>query len=68
MQSAVQMSVSDAYRGRVMSLWSMVGIGAAALGAIVIGTLTDAAGIGAALALAGSAGLLVAAAMVAGGP
>lgn len=66
MQSAVQMALPDDYRGRVMSLWSMVGIGAAALGAVGIGALADALGLRLALALAGGAGMLLAGALVLG--
>jgi MFS family permease len=57
LQSAVQLVLTDAYRGRVMSLWSMVAIGAAALGAIGLGALADAVGLGPALTAAGVAGL-----------
>ncbi|MEM8811323.1 MAG: MFS transporter [Pseudomonadota bacterium] len=49
LQSAVQLSLTDAHRGRVMSLWTVLGIGGAAVGAITLGALAD--GIGYALAL-----------------
>lgn len=44
MQSVVQLALEDGKRGRVMSLWITVGIGAAALGAIGLGALMDAIG------------------------
>jgi hypothetical protein len=53
----VQLALPDAFRGRVMSLWTMVGIGAAAIGAIAIGAAADRIGMGAALTTAGLAGL-----------
>lgn len=59
LQSVVQMNVGDAHRGRVMSLWVMVGIGAAAVGAILLGAAADLIGLPAALtaaSLAGAAG------------
>ena len=37
MQTAIQIDLDDDLRGRVMSLWVMVGIGAAAAGAITLG-------------------------------
>lgn len=49
LQSAVQLSLTDTYRGRVMSLWTVLGIGGAALGAILLGLLADAAGYAVAL-------------------
>jgi hypothetical protein len=56
MQSAVQLALPDAFRGRVMSLWTMVGIGASALGAIGLGAAADRIGLGTTLTLAGCAG------------
>ena len=44
MQTAIQVDLDDELRGRVMSLWITVGIGAAALGAIGLGALMDAIG------------------------
>lgn len=61
MQSAVQLVLPDGYRGRVMSLWTMVAIGAAAIGAVGLGALADAVGLGAALTGAGAAGVAAAA-------
>lgn len=49
LQSNVQLALDDARRGRVMSLWIMVGIGAAALGAAALGVLIDLIGHRAAL-------------------
>jgi MFS family permease len=57
MQSAVQLVVPDALRGRVMSLWTLVAVGGAALGALGLGALIDLAGARAALSATGLAGL-----------
>jgi MFS family permease len=65
LQSAVQLALPDEFRGRVMSLWTMVGIGAAAVGAIVIGTAADRIGLGPALSASGVAGVGLAAAIMA---
>lgn len=58
LQSAIQSELDDAYRGRVMSLWTVVGFGTVAIGAGAIGTLAELTSIGAALILAGLAGLI----------
>ena len=58
MQTTVQMGLDDDLRGRVMSLWAMVGIGAAAAGAGVLGVMVDLTGLPVSLALAGGAGVL----------
>ena len=50
MQSAIQMQVEDHLRGRVMSLWVMVSMGATAIGSLALGGVAD--GIGLPLALA----------------
>ncbi len=55
MQTAIQIDLDDDLRGRVMSLWVMVGIGASAAGAVIIGILTDQ--IGFALSLSWLGGL-----------
>jgi MFS family permease len=57
LQSAVQLAVPDAYRARIMSLWTMLAVGGSALGAILLGSLVDALGPGAALGLAAGLGL-----------
>lgn len=57
LQSLVQLNLDDAHRGRVMSLWTMVAIGAAALGALVLGALVDLAGVEAALTAGAAAGV-----------
>jgi predicted MFS family arabinose efflux permease len=65
LQSVVQLNLTDDRRGTVMSLWIMVGIGAAAVGAILMGALADAIGLqmaligGAAVGMALSAWLMV---------
>ena len=48
MQSMIQGDLPDDMRGRVMSIWVVVGLGATALGAFIIGALTNLIGIGAA--------------------
>ena len=40
-QSAIQMQLDDALRGRVMSIWAVVAIGSAALGSLVFGALDE---------------------------
>lgn len=58
LQAAIQSGLPDAYRGRVMSLWVVVGFGTVAIGAVGIGALADRIGIGAALAVAGVLGTI----------
>lgn len=58
LQAAIQSGLPDAYRGRVMSLWVVVGFGTVAVGAMGIGAAADSVGIGPALACAGAVGLL----------
>ncbi|WGI22936.1 MFS transporter [Amylibacter sp. IMCC11727] len=48
MQSMIQADLPDDMRGRVMSIWVVVGLGATALGAFVIGALANLIGISAA--------------------
>lgn len=57
-QALAQLSTPDAFRGRVMSLWVMVTMGAPALGALALGPAADRLGfppilLGAALLVAG---------------
>jgi len=59
MQAAIQSDLPDGYRGRVMSLWIVVGFGTVALGAFAIGGLGEWLGISGALVTAGLAGALV---------
>ncbi len=63
-QSTVQLSLEDGFRGRVMSLWTVVGIGGAALGAIGLGALVDVLGLQATLTSAASAGIAMAAFLI----
>ncbi|MDT2084938.1 MAG: hypothetical protein RMX62_08660, partial [Planktomarina sp.] len=51
--------LNDNLRGRVMSLWIMVSMGAAAIGALIMGGLADYIGLPIALGLAGGIGSLV---------
>jgi hypothetical protein len=41
LQTAVQLAVSDAYRGRIMGIWIMLVIGGAAMNAIALGFIAD---------------------------
>lgn len=59
MQTAIQIDLDDDLRGRVMSLWAMVGIGATALGAMVLGALVDYAGFALTLGVAGAVGVVL---------
>lgn len=58
MQTAIQMGLEDEYRGRVMSLWVLVVVGAAASGAVILGGLADLLGLAPALSLVGGVGAL----------
>ena len=58
MQTAIQIDLDDDLRGRVMSLWVMVGIGSAAGGAIILGVLADLLGVAPALSWVGALGFL----------
>ena len=40
-QSKIQLELSDKFRGRVMSIWTMVNMGSAALGAMIFGIVSD---------------------------
>jgi MFS family permease len=55
LQTAVQLAVSEAYRGRIMGIWIMLVIGGAAMNAIVLGFIAD---------IYGMPGTLVGAALV----
>jgi MFS family permease len=58
MQTAIQIDLDDDLRGRVMSIWVMVGIGAAAAGAIILGFLVDQFGFASTLSWVGSLGFI----------
>ncbi len=58
LQAAIQTDLPDAYRGRVMSLWTVVGFGTVAVGAGLIGGLAEVIDIGPALVVAASIGLI----------
>lgn len=55
MQSAIQMQVDDHLRGRVMSLWIMIALGATAIGSLLIGGLVDLLGLSLTLQIVGGA-------------
>lgn len=57
-QALAQLRVDDSYRGRVLSLWTVVAMGTPALGAFVLGALADAFGFPASLLGFGLVGLL----------
>jgi hypothetical protein len=57
MQSSIQLTVEESFRGRVMSLWMVVGLGTSALGALILGGLSDIFGISTTLFAAGIAGI-----------
>lgn len=60
-QALVQLSIDEALRGRVMSLWAVVAMGAPAIGALIVGSAADIAGFPSAFAAAALAALFVAA-------
>ena len=64
-QSLLQLVVGDAYRGRVLSLWTTAGFGGAVLGTLGLGALGDRVGLDAALRLLGAGGVAAFAALAA---
>ena len=64
LQTAIQTELEDNFRGRVMSLWTMAGIGGSAAGAIALGALTDYLGFKLAFGLAGSLGVIILAPLI----
>jgi hypothetical protein len=59
MQTTIQLTVDDDYRGRVMSLWMVAGIGLSSLGALLLGVLADLFGLAETLVGGGIASLLL---------
>ncbi|NNU81433.1 MFS transporter [Halovulum dunhuangense] len=57
MQAALQPALPDDYRGRVMSLWVMTGVGGSALGALFLGAMAEIAGLRAGTLLPCAAGV-----------
>lgn len=55
LQAQIQRRVDDAYRGRVMALWSLAFLGSRPIAALVLGTTADAAGARAGIAVAAAA-------------
>jgi MFS family permease len=45
MQSLIQTDLPDDMRGRVMSIWVVVGLGATAIGAFILGALVELVGL-----------------------
>lgn len=66
MQAAIQTDLPDGYRGRVMSLWIVMGFGSVALGAFGVGGLAEWVGISQALMLAGLTGAAAQGAIILG--
>ena len=64
LQTAIQTELEDNFRGRVMSLWTMAGIGGSAAGAIALGAFTDYLGFKLAFGLAGSLGIIIMAPLI----
>ena len=58
-QAMVQLSVDEVFRGRVMSLWTVIAMGAPALGALLVGSLADVVGFPVAFAGTAGAALIV---------
>ncbi|MED7677875.1 MFS transporter [Rhodobacteraceae bacterium IMCC15231] len=58
-QTALQMDLPDHFRGRVMSLWTVVNVGATATGAMMLGGLADYIGIPTAFCFAGGLGTVL---------
>ncbi|MBL4811408.1 MAG: MFS transporter [Rhodobacteraceae bacterium] len=58
LQTAVQMDLADDLRGRIMSLWTMTAMGAAAAGAMTLGFMFDWIGFAATLKISGAVGLV----------
>ena len=67
LQAAIQTDLPDEFRGRVMSLWTVMGFGTVAIGALAIGGLAEWIEIGPALVAAGVLGMLAQAAIILGG-
>lgn len=65
MQTAIQQGLDDSLRGRVMSIWAMIGVGGAAIGAVLLGWLVDLMGLALTLSVAGSLGALALATLMA---
>ncbi len=66
LQAAIQTDLPDSLRGRVMSLWVVVGFGTVAIGSLGIGAIADFFTIGTALIVAGAFGAAAMGALVLG--
>lgn len=58
-QALTQLTVADEFRGRVMSLWTVIAMGVPAIGAFLMGALADVLGFGPVLTLFGALALLL---------
>lgn len=59
-QALAQLTVDEAFRGRVLSLWTVLAMGAPALGGLLMGTAADRLGFPVVLTAFGAAGALAA--------
>ena len=59
-QALAQLTVDEAFRGRVLSLWTVIAMGAPALGGLLMGVAADRLGFPLVLAAFGGAGAVVA--------
>lgn len=59
MQAVIQTGLEDRMRGRVMSLWVVVGLGAGSVGALALGAVAEIAGPGLALNAVAAAGAML---------
>jgi hypothetical protein len=59
-QALAQLTVDEAFRGRVLSLWTVLAMGAPALGGLLMGTAADRLGFPVVLTAFGAVGAMVA--------
>jgi MFS family permease len=59
LQAVVQSNLDDDFRGRVMSLWVVVGFGSVALGALILGALAELVGFSTTLMWVGGVGAVI---------
>ena len=59
MISAAQLQLTDEFRGRVMSLWTMTAMGGGALGALLLGLMSETFGISATFIILGGLTTLI---------
>ena len=59
MQSAAQLQLTDEFRGRVMSLWTMIAMGGGAIGALTLGVVSEILGISVTLIVLGGITIII---------